>query len=202
MSVLTGGAVVLTCAMYLIRDRPQLPVGRAGAAGGDGGLRRPGQRPVQRDAAPAVDARRRPAGSPVSAAAAGLPRQRRAADADLPGIHLRHGRGARAAARARPRRALRPDGDAAGRGVVGGAGPAVAVGRPPVARPRCGGPADAACWVAIASCGRRSTRSGGATATWSTSWAPARSSGTGWRPFSRSARCWASTCTASRKRTS
>lgn len=54
-----------------------------------------------------------------------------------------------------------------------------------------------ACWAATASCGRRSARSGGATATWSTSWWPARYSATGWRPFSPSARYLASTHTGS-----
>ena len=88
LSVLTGLAVVLTCAMFLIRDNPSYLWAGLVLLAGDGGLLRPGQRPVQRDAAPVVDAGDgRPDLRPGRGS--GFPRQRPAAGADLRRIHFR-----------------------------------------------------------------------------------------------------------------
>ena len=62
--VLTALAAAFTASMSLIRADPALPCARAGPAGADRGLRRPGQRSLQRDAATVVHPGRRPAGSP------------------------------------------------------------------------------------------------------------------------------------------
>ena len=88
MSVLTGGAVVLTCAMYLIRDNPSylwagLVLLAATAACGD-------------LASVPYNAMLRQLSTPQTAGrvssigcGSGIPRQRPTAGADLPGIHLR-----------------------------------------------------------------------------------------------------------------
>ena len=99
--------------------RPALPGGRPGVARFHGGVQRPGQCSVQRDAAPVGDTRDvRP--SVRIRLGCRLYRQRGAAARGVRGVHLRRRADTRAAAHPGRRRAERARGDADDRGVDGG----------------------------------------------------------------------------------